>query len=113
LVEIYKRLRPGDLVTPDTAKELVDNTFFNFDRYDLSKVGRWRMWQRLPELGGAGAKLSSKKEERKITPEDRILKPEDVVEVMREIIRLNNNPESKPDEIDHLGNLWRNFWKTE
>jgi len=50
LVEIYNRLRPGDLVTPDTAKELIENTFFNFERYDLSKVGRWRMWQRLPEL---------------------------------------------------------------
>ena len=98
LIEIYKRLRPGDLVTPDTAKELVDNTFFNFDRYDLSKVGRWRIWQRLPSL-----KPKSEKGD-KITPEDRILKPEDIVEVIREIIRLNNDPEARPDEIDHLGN---------
>ncbi|HHE76853.1 MAG TPA: DNA-directed RNA polymerase subunit beta [Candidatus Parcubacteria bacterium] len=95
LVEIYKRLRPGDMVTPDTAKELVENTFFNFDRYDLSKVGRWRMWQRLPNL-------DKKKDE--ITPEDRVLKPEDIVETIREIIRLNNDPEAAPDEIDHLGN---------
>jgi DNA-directed RNA polymerase subunit beta len=56
LVEIYKRLRPGDLVTPDTAKELIENIFFNFERYDLSKVGRWRMWQRLPALKPAKEK---------------------------------------------------------
>src|SRR4030042_3138747 len=49
-VEIYQRLRPGDLATPDTAKELIENMFFNFERYDLSKVGRWRMWQRLSDL---------------------------------------------------------------
>lgn len=95
LIEIYKRLRPGDLVTPDTAKELIDNTFFNFDRYDFSKVGRWRIWQRLPQLD---------KKKEKIEPSDRILFPEDIVETIREIIRLNNDPESKPDEIDHLGN---------
>jgi len=96
LVEIYRRLRPGDLVTPDTAKELIENIFFNFERYDLSKVGRWRMWQRLPALKPA--------KEKEIEPEDRVLKPEDLIEVMREIIRLNNNPEARADEIDHLGN---------
>ena len=48
LVEVYQRLRPGDMATPDTARELIGNMFFNFERYDLSKVGRWRMWQRLP-----------------------------------------------------------------
>ncbi len=96
LVEIYKRMRPGDLVTPDTAKELIENTFFNFERYDLSRVGRWRMWQRLPALKPA--------EEKEITPKDRVLKPEDIIEVMKEIIRLNNDPSARPDEIDHLGN---------
>ncbi len=95
LVEIYKRLRPGDLVTPETAKELIENTFFNFDRYDLSEVGRWRMHRRLEEL------KSSKGE---IKPEDRVLKLEDVVATIKEIIRLNNDPEGLPDEIDHLGN---------
>ncbi len=53
LVEIYRRLRPGDLVTPDTAQDLIFNMFFNFDRYDLSKVGRWKTWQRLPVLATA------------------------------------------------------------
>ena len=100
-VEIYKRLRPGDLVTPDTAKELIESMFFNFERYDLSKVGRWRMEQRLPLLKKKNLKLGIENE---ITPEDRTLKPEDLIEVVKEIIRLNNNPEARPDEIDHLGN---------
>jgi len=103
LVEIYRRLRPGDLVTPDTAKELIENTFFNFSRYDLSKVGRWRMGQRLPALKSKVKSQKSKIDD-EIMPKDRVLRPEDVVEVLKEIIRLNNNPESKPDEIDHLGN---------
>jgi len=94
LVEIYQRLRPGDMATPDTARELIENMFFNFERYDLSKVGRWRMWQRLP----------GQKSKPEVSVPDRILKPEDVIDVMREIIRLNNDPEGKPDQIDHLGN---------
>lgn len=97
LVEIYQRLRPGEMVSPDTAKDLIFNMFFNFARYDLSKVGRWRMGQRLPALGKI-------KDEAEIKIEDRVLKSEDVVEVLREIIRLNNTPEAKPDQIDHLGN---------
>jgi DNA-directed RNA polymerase subunit beta len=95
LIEVYQRLRPGDLASADIAKELIENTFFNFERYDLSKVGRWRIRQRLSEL-------KSQKEEIKI--EDRILKIEDVIAVIKEIIRLNNNPEARPDQIDHLGN---------
>jgi DNA-directed RNA polymerase subunit beta len=103
LVEIYQRLRPGDLATPDTARELIENMFFNFDRYDLSRVGRWKTWQRLPELKSQKAgNQKSKTEDIKI--EDRVLKPEDVVAVIREIIRLNKDPQSKPDQIDHLGN---------
>ncbi|MBU3895834.1 DNA-directed RNA polymerase subunit beta [Patescibacteria group bacterium] len=94
LVEIYRRLRPGDLVTPDTAQDLIFNMFFNFDRYDLSKVGRWKTWQRLPSI-------ASKKE---ISKEDRVLKIEDIVEVIKEIIRLNNDPDARGDQVDHLGN---------
>jgi len=104
-VEIYQRLRPGDLATPDTARELIENMFFNFERYDLSKVGRWRMWQRLPRLTpkAKNSKLKTKVEE-EILPKDRVLRLEDVVEVVKEIIRLNNTPGAKPDQIDHLGN---------
>jgi len=96
LMTIYRRLRPGDMVTPDTAKELFDNMFFNFERYDLSTVGRWKTWQRLPEI--------KPKDPEKIDIKDRVLKKEDVVAVLREIIRLNNTPQAEPDQIDHLGN---------
>ncbi|OHA68727.1 MAG: DNA-directed RNA polymerase subunit beta [Candidatus Wildermuthbacteria bacterium RIFCSPHIGHO2_02_FULL_49_12b] len=102
LVEIYRRLRPGDYVTPDTAKELIWNMFFNFERYDLSRVGRWKTLQRLPALEKKGAAPKKKGED--IPLEDRVLKLEDVVEVLREVIRLQNNPAAIPDQIDHLGN---------
>jgi len=107
-VEIYSRLRPGDLASPETSRELIENMFFNFERYDISKVGRWRMWQRLPELKPIVSKtkvfekLEIQNEE--ITIKERVLNPEDVVAVLREIIRLNNDPKAKPDQIDHLGN---------
>ena len=101
MVEVYQRLRPGDVATPDTARELIENMFFNFERYDLSKVGRWRMGQRLPKLAQNKRGTDSEPE---ITVQDRVLKPEDVVQVMREVIRLNNDPDGKPDQIDHLGN---------
>jgi DNA-directed RNA polymerase subunit beta len=105
LVEIYQVLRPDEMVTPDTAKEFIDNVFFNFERYDLFKVGRWRIWQRLPELKETqNTKLKAQNKEEEISLKDRVLKPEDVVAVIREIIKLNNNPEAKPDKIDHLGN---------
>jgi len=127
LVEIYRRLRPGDLTTPDTARELIENMFFKFERYDLSKVGRWRMWQRLIELKNqprskASGSLRGKKPKtpdrktslsyqgsksknpgEEITVSDRVLTPEDVTAVLREIVRLNNDPNGKPDQIDHLG----------
>ncbi len=100
LVEIYRRLRPGDLVTPDTAQDLIFNMFFNFDRYDLSKVGRWKTWQRLPNLDTKNASKKTKD----IEAEERTLKIEDLVEVVKEVIRLNNTPDAKADQVDHLGN---------
>ena len=120
LVEVYQRLRPGDMASPDTAKELIGNMFFNFERYDISKVGRWRMYQRLPELAKKSTeklaknskflpvrqagKIQNSKFRDEIAVEDRVLKPEDVIAVIREIIRLNNDPKGEPDQIDHLGN---------
>ena len=97
LVEIYRRLRPGDLVTPDTAQDLIFNMFFNFDRYDLSKVGRWKTWLRLPGI-------APKDLNKEIDKEERILSIEDLVEVVKEVIRLNNDPMAKADQVDHLGN---------
>ncbi len=90
LKEVYKRLRPGDLATVDNAKQMIHDMFFKFDRYDFGKVGRHRINQRLslevPE-----------------TPEHRMFRIEDLVAVVREIIRLNQTQEPA-DDIDHLGN---------
>ena len=92
MIEIYKRIRPGDPATVDTAKQMVHNMFFNAARYDLSKVGRHRMNQRFIE------ELDIDKKEM------RVLRKEDIVNILREIIRLNNDPSAQPDNIDHLGN---------
>jgi len=91
LVEVYRRIRPGDPATVDNSRQMIRNTFFNFSRYDLSKVGRHRLNQRF------GAKYD-------LSDINRTLKPEDIVAVMGEIIRLNNNIAAKSDNIDHLGN---------
>ena len=92
LIELYKRIRPGDPATPDNARQMVHNLFFNASRYDLSKVGRFRMNKRFNE------ELALDK------TENRVLRKEDIVSILKEIIRLNNNPSSVPDNIDHLGN---------
>jgi len=96
LLEIYQRLRSGEMVNPDSARELIFNMFFNFERYDLSKVGRWKMWSRMPEL--------KPKKDREITKEDRVLSVNDLVAVMKEIIKMNNDQTAVADMIDHLGN---------
>ncbi|MBI2590190.1 DNA-directed RNA polymerase subunit beta [Candidatus Berkelbacteria bacterium] len=91
LVEVYKRIRPGDLVTAETAKSFLETMLFNPKRYDLGRVGRYKLDQRLnlePIKNG----------------QNRILRLEDVIEVIREIIRLNNDPIAKADDVDHLKN---------
>ena len=92
LIELYKRIRPGDPATPDNARQMVHNLFFNASRYDLSKVGRFRMNKRFNE------ELALDK------TENRVLRKEDIVMILKEIIRLNNDPTAEPDNIDHLGN---------
>lgn len=89
--EIYKRLRPGDLATQENAKQIIDGMFFNFDRYDLSQVGRYRM----------NARLGIEKSE--FDEKDRILSKEELIMIIKEVINLNNDPEAEPDDIDHLG----------
>ena len=91
LIEVYRRIRPGDFATPDNAKQMIFNMFFNFNRYDLSEVGRHRINQRFNQ-------------DYPLIEDNRKLKPEDIVLIVREIIKLNNNPMAQPDNIDHLGN---------
>ena len=87
-LEIYKRIRPGDLATPENAKSLIDSMFNRLDRYNLSAVGRYKMNQRL--------KIGSE--------ESKLLRIDDLVKVIKEIIALNNSQNEEPDDIDHLGN---------
>ncbi len=90
LKEVYKRIRPGDLATVENARSLIHAMFFNFDRYDFGRVGRYKINKRfdfdIPN-----------------TPETRVLRREDLVHIVREVIRLNITQE-QPDDIDHLGN---------
>ncbi len=90
-LEIFKRIRQGELATIDNAKELV-GTMFKPERYDISAVGRYKLTQRLPGL----LKIKSNN--------PRVLSAEDLIEIVSEIIRLNNNPQAQPDDIDNLGN---------
>ena len=88
LIELYHRLRPGDPATVDSARSLIDQTFFTPRRYDLGPVGRYKLDKRLT---------------RNTKGEIRTLLPVDLVEIVREIVRLNV-VQGEPDHIDHLGN---------
>ena len=100
-IEIYKRLRPGDPATPENARALVVGMFKRFDRYDLGKVGRFKMNQRLNRQAPS-SKLQAPNYE--YSKEERLLSFDNLVDITREIIRLNNNEDAAPDDIDHLGN---------
>src|ERR1035437_6568441 len=89
-IEIYKRLRDGDMATADNAKDFI-NSLFTPERYDLSPVGRFRFNKRF-EKGMDEAELTR-----------RTISKEDLITVLINIISLNNNPEAKSDDIDHLG----------
>src|SRR3989344_5274464 len=91
-IELFKRIRQGELATVDNAKDLL-GVMFKPERYDISSVGRYKLTQRLPNLV-----KNSKKEG------SRVLEKEDLIEIISEIIRLNNNPQAIPDDIDNLGN---------
>ncbi|OGL95539.1 DNA-directed RNA polymerase subunit beta [Candidatus Uhrbacteria bacterium RIFOXYB12_FULL_58_10] len=94
LTEVYRRIRPGDLATPDNARGLIHSMFFNFDRYDLGKVGRYKF----------NLRFSLDTTDAAVAPENnRIISKEDLVHIVKEVIRLNITQE-EPDDVDHLGN---------
>jgi len=94
LIEVYKKIRPGDLATADNAKSLVHAMFFNFDRYDLGRVGVYKFNTKF-DLGYTNEDYDKK--------ENRVLSAEKLLSVIKEVIRLNVSQE-EPDDIDHLGN---------
>ena len=90
LLEVYRRLRPGDLATVDNARSMIERTFFDYRRYDYSRVGRFKMNRRL----GFDTPNDS---------EHRTLQMQDLIAIISEIIRLNNT-QDPVDDIDSLSN---------
>jgi len=90
LIEVYRRLRPGDLATVDNARSLLENMFYNFKRFDFSRVGRYKLNKRL------GLDVAN-------TAENRIMRLEDLVAIVGELIRLNVT-QDPADDIDSLAN---------
>jgi len=88
LVEMYKKIRPGDPPTVDNARALMTALFFNPRRFDLSRVGRFKLNRRL----GLGTDMTV-----------RTLSNDDFIAIIRKLIELNNGT-GEPDDIDHLGN---------
>ncbi|MBP7057415.1 DNA-directed RNA polymerase subunit beta [Candidatus Gracilibacteria bacterium] len=91
LQAVYKRIRPGDLATSENAKSLIETMFFDYRHYDIGRVGRYKINKRLGV-------------ETPIDREHRVFQIEDLVMIIKEIIRLNNTPDAEEDDIDHLGN---------
>ena len=89
-VEIHRRLRDGDLATADNAREFIGG-IFNKDRYDLSPVGRFRFNKRFSKS------MDEKDLERKTVSAD------DIATIISHIVSLNNTPDAREDDIDHLG----------
>ena len=94
LIEVYKKLRPGDPPTGDNAEKLVDSLFFNFRRYDLGRVGRYKFNKKLRDVADRmGLELT----------DSRTITREDIAAIVGRLIELNNGL-GAPDDIDHLGN---------
>ena len=100
LMELYKRLRPGDPPTLENARGLLESLLFNPRRYDLAKVGRYKLNKNLWEK-------DARQEERSRAPTIavRVLRPDDIFKIVERLIMLNDKvPGLHPDDIDHLGN---------
>ena len=88
LVELYKKIRPGDPPTVENARNLLQALFFNPRRFDLGRVGRYKLNRKLG--------LDPKRDVR-------VLENEDFIAIIKRLIQLNNGS-GEPDDIDHLGN---------
>lgn len=90
LIEVYRRLRPGDLATIENARNMIERMFFDFKRFDYGRVGRYKINKRLNL-------------ETPNTTENRSFQMEDLFEIIKEVIRLNNS-QGEVDDIDSLDN---------
>ncbi len=87
---IYRKIRPGDLATPENAKQLIDSLFFDFKKYDMGSIARYKLNRRF--------KLDTPSDE-----EHRVFQVRDFIEILRELVNLNNGV-GIADDIDHLSN---------
>src|SRR4030095_5942684 len=92
ILEIHRRLRPGEPPTLDTARQLFHNLFFNEERYDLSRVGRLKLNYKF-----------YRDDKDKVPLEIQVLTKQDIIETVRHLIHLKNT-RGGVDDIDHLGN---------
>ncbi len=108
-IDIYRKLRPGEPPTPDSARQLLENLFFNPKRYDMAKVGRHKVSKKLRD---EYAKLPLKRYDLVVPNADPEAGPvnfqltrADVLATVSYLVKLHNNdPEYYPDDIDHFGN---------
>jgi DNA-directed RNA polymerase subunit beta len=95
LIDIYRKLRPGEPPTVESARNLLENLFFNSKRYDLGKVGRYKV----------NKKLRFKTDERTLEEFGLVLRNEDILETIRYLVELHaGNTDYETDDIDHFGN---------
>jgi DNA-directed RNA polymerase subunit beta len=88
LIEFFRKMRPGDPATLENAREFLEEQLFDQRHYDLERVGRYKLNQKL---------------DLKVPIPHRNVTKEDIVRLVRRMIQINNGVE-KPDDIDHLGN---------
>ena len=109
LIDLYRKLRPGEPATVESAKNLVKQMFYTRKRYDLTKVGRYKVEQKL------GRQYGEKDAENYTTEDDGMLRIEDMIDSIKYVIALHAGEESfvnnkgkeisvKLDDIDHFGN---------
>jgi len=95
LIDVYRKLRPGEPPTVESARSLIENLFFSPKRYDLARVGRYKV----------NRKLGFESTENAITEMGSVLRKEDILETIRYLVKLHaNDPDYETDDIDHFGN---------
>ncbi|MDQ3954751.1 MAG: DNA-directed RNA polymerase subunit beta [Actinomycetota bacterium] len=95
LIDVYRKLRPGEPPTVESARTLLDNLFFNSKRYDLARVGRYKV----------NKKLGFGHDEKSIKEMSSVLRKEDILETIRYLVNLHaGSTDHQTDDIDHFGN---------
>ena len=100
LIEIFRKLRPGDPPTLESAKNLFEKMYFDPVRFDLADVGRHKLNGKLGDIEGY-------KEESEENPTDRVLRSEDIIATLKYMLKIQSNTgnvDYTQDDIDHLGN---------